>query len=483
MPVKGLRDWLKAVEKMGELKKIDGAHWDLELGAITDLYQQKPGSPALLFDNIADYPEGFRVLSNSCMSLSRTAFTLDLPTDIPPLEFVKLWREKTKKLENIAPRVVSDGPVLENVITDPDEIDVLKFPVPKWHEKDGGRFIGTGCLVVNEDPETGWVNCGTYRVQSDASDHVIVRMSPGRHGITIRDKYWDKGEPCPIAIVVGQDPLLYLVSGIEVPFGVSEYDYAGGIRNEAVDVIKAPKTGLPVPATAEIVIEGEMHKGDMLDEGPFGEWTGYYGGGVRPEPVVRVTSILHRNNPINLGTSPAVPPSDTTYYRSPLRSAMIWDQLEGACVPEVKGVWAHELGGGRMLVVVSINQVNPGQSRQAAYVAANCFANAYSGRLTIVVDDDIDVSDLDQVMWAVVTRCDPVEDLEILKKTWSTRLDPLGYPSDDKIFNNRMIIDACRSFERLETFPDVATTSPELKKKIQEKWKDLFPVPKVNPHG
>jgi 4-hydroxy-3-polyprenylbenzoate decarboxylase len=155
---------------------------------------------------------------------------------------------------------------------------------------------------------------------------------------------------------------------------------------------------------------------------------------------------------------------------------MIWNQLEGAGVAGVKGVWAHELGGGRLFTVVAIEQMHPGHARQAGLIAANCHANAYTGRITIVVDDDIEVADLNRVMWAVVTRCDPARDIDILRRAWSTRLDPLAYPEKERQFNNRMVIDACIPFERRKTFPKVATTSPELKAAMTAKFPDLFPV-------
>lgn len=475
MPVKDLREWLEKVEGMGELLTVEGADWETEIGALTDLYQQKPGSPALMFDKVPGYPQGHRVLSNSCMSLKRIAFSLDLPTDLSPMDLVKAWQQKEKNMKLIPPREVANGPILENVRTGED-VNLLEFPIPKWHELDGGRFIGTACMVIMRDPDTGWVNFGAYRVQSDAKDWAMIRMSPGRDGIYIRDKYWKQGKPCPVAVVVGQDPLLYMVSGIEVMHGIGEYDYAGGVRGEAYDVVPGPITGLPLPAGAELAFEGEMYEDDLAPEGPFGEWTGYYAGGIEPEPVVRIKSVLYRNNPIILGSSPAIPPSDTTYYRTPMRSSMIWNQLEGAGVAGVKGVWAHELGGGRLFTVLSIEQMHPGHARQAGLIAANCQANAYCGRITIVVDEDIDVTDLNNVLWAVVTRCDPSEDLEIIRRAWSTRLDPLAYPEGKRQFNNRVVIDACIPFEKRSTFPPVATTSPQLKDAMMKKWSQLFPV-------
>jgi UbiD family decarboxylase len=261
---------------------------------------------------------------------------------------------------------------------------------------------------------------------------------------------------------------------MEVPYGINEYDFAGALREEPVEVVVGPTTGLPLPANAEIVIEGMLHPDNFRDEGPFGEWTGYYAGGTRPEPQITVTAVLHRNNPIILGSCPSVPPSDTAFFRSPLRAAIIWTQLEGAGIPGVKGVWAHEAGGGRLFLIVSIKQMYPGHSRQAGLVAAQCHGGAYTNRWVIVVDEDVDVTDTNQVLWATLTRCDPVEDLEILRKNWSTHLDPLAYPVEGKFFNNRMILDACRSFERKNTFPPVVECSDEAKQQVKTKWPDLF---------
>lgn len=475
MPVKDLRDWIKKMEAINGINKVNGATWEEEIGVITDLYQRHPGSPALLFDDIPGYPRGNRVLTNSLAAISRIAAALEMPVDSTKLEVVDKWRRQLKDFKPIKPKLVKTGPVMENIQTG-KKINVLKFPTPKWHELDGGRYIGTGCMVLTRDPDSGWVNSGTYRVMIHDKNHLGLMVSPGKHGRIMRERYWARGKACPVAIVAGQDPLLYMVSGMEIPYGVDEYAFAGAIRRKPVDVIKGPKTGLPIPATAEIVIEGELKPGDLKDEGPFGEWTGYYAGEIRKEPVVTVTSVLHRNDPIILGSSPAVPPSDTSYFRSPLRSAIVWNQLEGAGIPGVKGVWAHEAGAGRLLLIVSIEQLYPGHSRQVGMVAPSCHGGAYTNRMVIVVDDDVDITDTNQVLWALLTRCDPGEDLEIIRKCWSTRLDPLSYP-DKKFFNNRMVLDACRSYDRIDKFPPVATTPPATAKKVMGNWKNLFPVP------
>jgi 4-hydroxy-3-polyprenylbenzoate decarboxylase len=152
---------------------------------------------------------------------------------------------------------------------------------------------------------------------------------------------------------MGHDPLLLLHGGLEVDYGVNEFDVAGAVRGRPLPVIRAPLTGLPVPATAEIIVEGEIRPDEVREEGPFGEWAGYYASGRKPEPIVRVRSVLYRDDPIVL-CIPGKPPNDNTFFRSPLRAALIWNELERAGVPGVVGVWSHEAGGGRMMTVVSI---------------------------------------------------------------------------------------------------------------------------------
>src|SRR5207245_1959736 len=138
---------------------------------------------------------------------------------------------------------------------------------------------------------------------------------------------------------------------------------AGALRGESLEVVKLPYTGLLVPAAAEIVIEGEIPPEERHAEGPFGEWTGYYAGGARTEPIIQVKSLLHRDNPIVLGCIPGKPPNDNTYFRSPLRAALIWDELERSGVPGIAGVWSHEAGGGRMLTIVASTQMYPGHAK------------------------------------------------------------------------------------------------------------------------
>jgi len=266
-----------------------------------------------------------------------------------------------------------------------------------------------------------------------------------------------------------------MVAGLEIPYGKNEYDAAGGLIGEAVEVILGPKTGLPIPAQAEIAFEGFVAPDDLVDEGPLGEWTGYYAGGAKREPAIRIETLMHRNNPVLLGAIPAVPPNDDTFYRGTYRCGAVWNQIEAAGVPGVKGVWAHEAGGSRFWLTVSIKQMYGGHAKQAGLIASQCHAGAYANRYVIVVDDDINPADIDEVIWAMCTRVDPREDVDILKNCWSTTLDPMAYPVDQPTFNSRMVIDACKPWARRDTFPVVARSSAALDERIRAKWAHVLP--------
>ncbi|MBI2350066.1 MAG: UbiD family decarboxylase [Deltaproteobacteria bacterium] len=469
-----LREWIEIVDGMGELKKIDGVDWNLEMGTLAELVarESKGPVPAVLFDNIKGYPKGYTALCAQNASFKRMALNLGLPLELSGLDLVRAFRQKLAAHKPIPHKVVNKGPVLENVLSGKD-VNLLKFPVPFMHELDGGRFIGTACLVITRDPEEGWVNFGAYRGMVHNENSMGLYISPGKHGRIQRQKYFDQGKPCPVIISVGQDPILFMVSGNEIDYGVSEFDYAGGLKGAPIDVIEGKATGLPFPAQAEIVIEGFMDPKDVQSEGPFGEWTGYYASSTRPEPVVRVENIYHRNNPILCCARPGRPPSDYSLAKCFVKSALIWDQVERAGVPDVKGVWCHEAGGGRLLNIIAIKQRYPGHARQAMLVASQVHAGAYLGRYVVVVDEDIDPTSTFDVLWALATRSDPVESIEIIRRCWSGPLDPRIQPGK-KGFNSRAVIDACRPFEWIKDFPPVAESSPELKEKVRAKWKKVI---------
>lgn len=476
--IKDLRDWIAAVEARGDLRRVEGAHWDLEVGGLTELNNSRRRPPALLFDRIADYPAGHRVLTSSVVTPSRLGLTLRLGADVTDRELVQRARAKPAEWAAAAkgfdPRVVADSPVRAHIRRGP-EVDLTSLPAPRWHEHDGGRYLGTACLVLTRDPETGWVNGGSYRTMIAGPAALTVFILPGKHGRMHLERWWAMGRPAPIAISLGHDPLLAVLAGIEIPHEISELNYAGAVMGEPLEVFEGDVTGLPLPAAAEAVVEGFCHPGDVRPEGPFGEYLGYFSGGKHPQPVLTVEALYHREDPILLGAKMSRPPNDISYFSAVIRSALAFNQLEAAGVPGVTGVWNHPLGGARKFLVVAITQLYPGHARQAAVVAGQCRAAAQAGRFVIVVDDDIDPTDLEAVMWAVVTRADPERDIEIIRRAWGSQADPLHATFDSPVpFNTRALIDATRPYEHRDVFPPVAELSPELRARLHARFAALL---------
>ena len=465
-----LRELIEQFDEMGELARIDGADWNLEIGALSETSAAaKPGrAKTLLFDNIPGYPEGFRVMSGAANAYKRLAVVLGLDDPDNEMDLVRAYRDRAKQdVSPIPPVEVANGPVLENIDRD-DEVDLLKFPAPFVHELDGGRYIGTDDLVVMRDPDSGWVNVGTYRVMVHDKNTCAIWMSPGKHGRLIREKYFARGEPCPVVISCGHDPALFLVAHQEIDHELDEFAYAGGQRGKAIEVIPSELHGLPMPAYSEIVLEGEILPGETAEEGPFGEFMGYYASEASILPVVKIRRVYWRHNPILTLAVPSRPPENFTFARATVKSAMIWDEVEKAGLPGVKGVWCHESGAGRLFNVIAIEQMYPGHASQAGMLAATCHAGNYAGRWVIVVDEDIDPSNLFDVTWAMSTRCDPPEDIQYIKRAWSTPLDPMLRKPPWQ--NNRAVVDACRPYGWKGDFPTVAEASPDLKAKIRTKY-------------
>jgi 4-hydroxy-3-polyprenylbenzoate decarboxylase len=303
-------------------------------------------------------------------------------------------------------------------------------------------------------------------------------VSPGKQTRLIAQKYWEKGKSCPVAVVCGIDPVLFAVAGLGLPWGASEYDFAGHIQKAPVKVTRGEITGLPIPALSEIVLEGEIPPPEVESEmeGPFGEWTGYYASGTRPSPVIRVQAVYHRQDPIL-----TVLPDFKTY---PLSSYMflifcaagLWNEIEQAGITDIRGVWYAEWGI-RFFAVISVKQRYGGHARQAAHIALGAREGAYLGRFIVLVDDDIDPSNMNDVLWALSTRCDPQTSIEIATHCWSSPIDPRLFPEQRKagdFTNSRAILDACRPFAWRNQFPKVHSIDSTYQNEIKRKWKEIF---------
>jgi 4-hydroxy-3-polyprenylbenzoate decarboxylase len=471
-----LRGWIEEARKLGEVREVKGLNWQEEIGMASEVILHEDTAPCVIFSDVPGTLPGSRILVNFFGGV-RQRMTLGFPANLTKLELSEAFRlHYMSDIKQIPYKVVNDGPIFENVMKG-DDVDVTVFPTPKWHEDDGGRYIGTGSFNVTRDPDEGWYNCGTYRVMIHDQKTVGFYISPGKHGRIQRDKYEARGEPMPVAIVLGCDPMSFLMGSSEIPYGVCEYDVIGGIRGSAVEVVKTPITGLPVPANAEIVIEGFVQPGNVKPEGPFGEWMGYYGSDVREEPVLDIKAIYYRNNPILLGCAPQRAPDEIARYRALTRSGIVRENIVRAGVPSVTAVWAHEIGTARLLLAVAIDQKYPGHAKQAGHVACMCHSGAYAGRYVIVVDDDIDPSSLEEVMWAVLTRSDPATSIDFITNAWSTPLDPRIEPerkAKGDFTNSCAIIDACKPWHWRHEYPKVNAPSPEKKRIARERFSYLL---------
>ena len=250
MPYKDLREFITQVDALGALRRIAGADPRFELGGITEVAAGQPDCPALLFDDIKGFAKGFRVFTNATTNPQRAALALGLDPMQRPLDALKAWMHKRQALKMIAPVEVPRAAFLQNSARGAD-VDLAKFPAPYWHRQDGGPYIGSGSLVIMRDPDTGWINASIYRVQVHGPNKVTVQFDhAGRHGAIIAKKYWDVGKPCPLAVVNGEDPALFIAGFEYLPEGASEYDFAGAIKGAPIEIFPGPVTGLPVPALA-----------------------------------------------------------------------------------------------------------------------------------------------------------------------------------------------------------------------------------------
>jgi len=462
-------DELRATLGDGAVQTVSGAHWDMEIGCLSELSAQRTG-PALLFDEIPGSPKGFRVLTNYMGTVAACAVALGLEPGTPGIEIVRTWKERSRRLDPVPFVDVGEGPITQNIM-EGDDVDLTLFPTPKWHEEDGGRYIGTACLVVTRDPDSGWVNVGTYRGCVQGRDRLSLWMLKN-HGRAIASKYWARGQTCPIAVVVGCDPILTTAAAMTAPEGVCEYDLAGALRGKPVEVLYPPGSQLAVPAHAEIVIEGEMASPEVetVLEGPFGEWTGYYTHSGQ-EPFVRVKRIMYRDEPIILGCPPMLPTITPGDQAAPLYGASVaWEHLDRSGVENVTGVWAY---GRQLMIVIAMKQTAAGQAQRALTTAATNPRNTGGmQRYFVVVDDDIDITDLEHVLWAICTRVRPIESIEILNSL-TTIIDPRLSPrlrADGDFSMGKVLINACKPFEWMDEYPLQNRFKEDYRNEVRARW-------------
>lgn len=461
-----LRQWIQMAEEHGELKRIKAeVDWDLELSHIAKLNEEK-GGPALLFERVKGYETP--VLTSVCTTTRRLALIVGAPLESTLVDLMRLWVEKNQ--QKIPPKWVETGPCKENIMRG-GEVDLYRFPVPKFYPKDGGRFFGTAGFVLSRDPETGWVNLGTYRLQLLGKNLLGTQFIKGKHADIMLKKYQALGKPMPVAAVVGCDPLLFLMGAARVSAFVSEYDLAGSIRGEPIEVVKAETNDLPVPASAEIVVEGFVDPAKTMPEGPFGEYTGYYSGvGTDERNYIQVECVTFRTKPIFWGTTVGRAVTDTHMTMALTYGATLWQQLADMRIPGLRAVYCPPEGSGRMLAIISVKQMYPGHANQILTAAISTEMGAYGLKTVIVVDDDIDPWDLPRVLYALSFRAQPNR-CEIIRRGRSTPLDP-SLPVHARDITGRLLIDATIPYEWKEK-PIPIELDPEVVKRIRQRWGEL----------
>ncbi|MGH7905227.1 MAG: UbiD family decarboxylase, partial [Candidatus Binataceae bacterium] len=419
-----LREFMKLLEREGELRRVSTeVDWRYEIGAMSRMVCERQG-PAPLFENVKDYPNQpvAAVLfgPGHAAPLARIALTLGLEKTTPALEVIEALRERFK---NPQPPVTvpGDRAACKEVVLRGDDIDLLRFPVPWIKEIDGGRYIGTWDIVIAKDPDTGWINWGTYRCMlKDKRSYAVLLLPQGQHGGAILRKYEQRGEPMPVALVIGADPASHLAASAPLEHGTNEREIAGGIRGSGLELVKCETNDLEVPANAEIVIEGEVMPGERVDEGPFGEYTGHSVAQGRA-PLVRVTCITHRKNPVFTMANMGKLLDDSAYCVGPMSAAVAKNRLEAHGLP-VRAIYYY-------IPEVPVISLKPGPGIKRRIVATLLSGERMVTSGIVFVDEDVDPSRLDDVWWAITTRMHP-ESFEFMRGAPMNALHPLLRPED-----------------------------------------------------
>jgi UbiD family decarboxylase len=443
MAYRDLREYLKVLEAKGKLHPIDAeVDKDWEIAAVCRrVFQRIPKKerPALKFNRV----KGFSApLVIGVIGASKEIYALALGTT--PEKIIDTWFYGME--HPIEPRIVDKGPCQENVLKGED-VDWGLFPIPTWTvEHDPGPYI-TAPYVCTKDPETGIRNVGTYRIQTKGKNRGGFYAGKEQHIMLHLDKWEARGKPTPLAIVIGADPVIGAASVAKIPYGYDEFRMVGGIRGEPVELVKCLTVPLEVPATAEIVIEGEIPPGAREKEGPFGEYTGYMGVWGN-HPVFDVKCITYRNNYIYQAFFSQMPPSESSCVRGIGRELPLLRHLRNNYRLPVKDLSFTESGASGATLLISMKKEYPGQVRQVA--AAAWGAGPGYSKFTIIVDDDVDIEDSFSIQRAISSTVRPDRDVQIMDHMPTVGLDPSQAASDvpqhDPVrrVSSKILIDATR---------------------------------------
>lgn len=470
-----LRQWLALAESRGQLLTIDAeVDPEEELSAITLMATQRRGCEALLFRNLKGDTSGARILINMLgASKERFALAVGLDPELTTRDMIAATGQVLNK--RIPPILIprERSPVSE-VLLAQGEIDLTRFPVPRFWPGDGGRYFGTGGVMLTRNPQTGVINAGVYRHQLHSANVIGLSMVPGRHGLRNCEAWWARGRPAEVVVAYGIDPALFIAATQSFGYEESELDVAGGLMGTAVELMQAELVDLPIPARAEFVIEGLVHRDRLEPEGPLGEWHGFYSSATARKPAIDVKVVHHRKSPIFTAALMANYPScEIGAYHAIVRSSMICDSLAKMGVSGVLGAYAHPGAANAYgLVVISLKQLFPGHASQVLALAAQCPASAYCTKWIIAVDDDVDPTDIDQVMWAMTTRANPSDDIDVLRNTYSTRNDQSLAP-EMRPYGSKALINACAPYKYIGLNPSRTFLRKRIYEGVVERWTDL----------
>jgi len=480
-----LRDFLAQLEARGELKRItQEIDPHLEMTEICDRTLRAKG-PALLFEN----PKGHRipVLANlfgtpERVALGMGAESVEALRDIgkllaflkepePPKGFKDLWEKLPtfKQVLNMPTKVVSSAPCQE-VVIDAKDVDLAQFPIQTCWPGDAGPLITWG-LTVTRGPYKERQNLGIYRQQVIARNKVIMRWLAHRGGALDYRDWQEKhpGENFPVAVALGADPATILGAVTPVPDALSEYGFAGLLRGAKTEVVKCLSNELQVPATAEIILEGHIAPGEMAEEGPFGDHTGYYNE-VERFPVFTITRITHRRNPIYHSTYTGRPPDEPAVLGVALNEVFV--PLLQKQFPEITDFYLPPEGCSYRVACVSMKKQYPGHAKRVMFGVWSFLRQFMYTKFVIVTDDDINVRDWQDVIWAISTRMDPARDCTIIE---NTPIDYLDFASPVSGLGSKIGLDATNKWpgETSREWGRPIAMSPEVKARVDAIWREL----------
>ena len=457
MQYKDLRDFIRQLEQIGELKRIQ-AEVDpyLEITEICDR-TLKAGGPALLFENVkgSDMP----LLGNLFGTTRRVAMGMgeesvealrevgkllaQLKQPEPPTGVRDAWEKLPvfKKVLDMAPKKIKNAPCQQTVI-EGDDVDLSRIPVQTCWPGDVAPLITWG-LVVTRGPRKSRQNLGIYRMQVLGRNRVIMRWLAHRGGaLDYRD--WQQkhpGEPFPISVALGADPATILGAVTPVPDSLSEYAFAGLLRGSRTEVTQSIGNELQVPASAEIILEGHLHADDMAAEGPFGDHTGYYNE-VESFPVLTIDRISMRPDPIYHSTYTGRPPDEPAILGVALNEVFV--PILQKQFPEITDFYLPPEGCSYRMAVVSMKKEYPGHAKRVMFGVWSFLRQFMYTKFVIVTDDDVDVRNWDDVIWAMTTRMDPVRDMTLVE---NTPIDYLDFASPVSGLGSKVGFDATNKWK------------------------------------